>query len=273
MDGDLPTRRSTTRFFVLVIGLSVPFWILAPFASSVSSLLPMNLPASALMFVCPLVAAMILTKAREPHGHTKELLRRGITRQGIDQRRWYLPAVLLMPGVMLVAYVVMRAADIPLPDSEISLTTVLVVCALYFVAAVAEETGWMGYAGTALQERGNALWAAVVLGSVWAVWHVVPYLQAGHPIGWIAWQCVLTVALRIIIFWLYNNTAGNVLIASLFHASINVGATLYPVNGSAYDPAIVGALIVLAATAICFLWGPDTLREYRYSRVGSHRRT
>ncbi|MFC4061474.1 Tn3 family transposase [Planomonospora corallina] len=41
--------------------------------------------------------------------------------------------------------------------------------------------------------------AGVVLGLVWAIWHLIPYLQAGHGPAWIAGQVLFTVALRVII--------------------------------------------------------------------------
>ncbi|MFJ8580640.1 CPBP family intramembrane glutamic endopeptidase [Micromonospora sp. NPDC093277] len=260
-----PADRSPLRFFLLVFALAIPFWLLQPLTEGVSDVLPMRLPSSAAMFVCPFIAALILTRTDRRPGSTRRLLRHSVSRQGIDRRRWYLPALLIMPVLMLLSYVVARAMDDPVPAPRFDLTYILVACTLFAVAGLMEEVGWMGYLGGVLQQRRNALWAATLLGTVWAVWHIVPYAQAGHSVKWITWQCVLTVALRVIIFWLYNNNAGSVLLASLFHASINVSDALYPVDGSAYNPVISGAVIVLAAIVIAFLWGPTTLTRFRWS--------
>jgi len=49
-------------------------------------------------------------------------------------------------------------------------------------------------------------YAHIILGTVWAVWHIIPWFQ-GHPNpAWVAWQSAATVAMRIPIVWLYNNT-------------------------------------------------------------------
>ncbi|HEU0113987.1 MAG TPA: CPBP family intramembrane glutamic endopeptidase, partial [Thermomicrobiales bacterium] len=53
------------------------------------------------------------------------------------------------------------------------------VVALFFIPALTEEAGWSGYVIDPLQSRWSALSAAMVVGLVWAVWHAVPYLQAG----------------------------------------------------------------------------------------------
>lgn len=49
--------RSPLKFFVLVFALSVPFWLLG--AVTGGQLSP-DLPVSALIFVCPVIAASIL---------------------------------------------------------------------------------------------------------------------------------------------------------------------------------------------------------------------
>ncbi|MFG1928830.1 CPBP family intramembrane glutamic endopeptidase [Cryptosporangium sp. NPDC048952] len=109
--------------------------------------------------------------------------------------------------------------------------------AAFFVAAACEEEGWTGYATDALQERYSAVATGLVIGSVWAAWHIIPYVQAGHSVLWIAWQCVAPVALRVLIVWLHNNTGRSVFIACVFHTMINVSTALFPTKGSRYDPA------------------------------------
>jgi hypothetical protein len=94
----------------------------------------------------------------------------------------------------------------------------------------------MGYAFDPLEARWGTLGAAVLLGVVWALFHLVADLQGAHDLGWIAWHRVGTVATRVLIVWAYNNTGKNILAAVLLHASGNVGWQLTPVNGSHYDP-------------------------------------
>jgi uncharacterized protein len=92
----------------------------------------------------------------------------------------------------------------------------------------------MGYAAPQMRDRWSALKAGIILGSAWAIWHSVTYIQARNTPAWIAWQLFFTVAARVLIVWLYNNTGKNVLAAILFHNMYNVSWSLFPNNGSHY---------------------------------------
>jgi uncharacterized protein len=107
----------------------------------------------------------------------------------------------------------------------------------FFIAGLCEELGWSGYAIDPLQARWGALGAGLLMGLVWAAWHWVPLVQAHRSATWIGWWSLYTVALRVVIVWLYNNTGKSVFAASLFHAFSNVsGITL----ANYYNPRITG---------------------------------
>jgi membrane protease YdiL (CAAX protease family) len=125
-----------------------------------------------------------------------------------------------------------------------------------FIAALGEELGWMGYAVDPMQDRWNALQASILLGMVWATWHIVPLVQAHRSPAWIAWWCLWTVTQRVLIVWLYNNTGKSVFAAALFHAISNVSTLLFP---EYYDPRITGLITALAAAIVTVVWGPRTL--------------
>mgnify|MGYP001313725985 FL=1 len=240
---------SPSRFFALVFALSVPFWLAGWLANAAGAARPYDLPVSSLMAFCPLIAALVLL----PRGQRLPLLRRSVAR--FRPLRWYVPAVLLMPGVFAASYVVLRLAGRPLPEPQIAWATVPVLVVMFLVAAVGEEAGWMGYAADRLLTRYGALTVGLLIGLVWAVWHIVPWLQAGRDAGWIAWQCLFTVASRVIILWLYRNTGASVAATVLLHASSNVGYALFPVNGSHYDPMTTGLLTAAVAVIVVAVQG------------------
>jgi membrane protease YdiL (CAAX protease family) len=113
-----------------------------------------------------------------------------------------------------------------------------------------------------MQHRWNALEASIVLGLVRAAWHIVPLTQADRSPGWIAWWSLATVASRVLIVWLYNNTGRSVFAASLFHGLSNLSWLLFPNYGSHYDPRISAPIIALAAAIVAIVWGPRTLARY-----------
>jgi membrane protease YdiL (CAAX protease family) len=255
-------KRSPLTFFVLVFALALPFWLLGALIKHVP--LPINLPVSALQFVCPLIAAVILVSREEQPGGVKRLLKRAFDVKRIKHKIWYVPIIFLMPLIMVLSYGVMLLLGRPLPAPSIPLLLIPIFFVVFFLPATCEEVGWTGYVTDPLQERWSALTTSLILGAVWAIWHVIPELQANPP-AWVAGQFFSTIGLRVLIVWLYNNTGKSVFAAILFHDMVNVSEFSFPNYGSHYDPVIAGALIAITAVIVTYLWGPKTLAHYRYA--------
>ncbi len=254
--------RSPPAFFLLIFLLSLPFLLFAgtPLPG------PLNLPVSAFMLVCPALAAAVLVRREEGAGGIVRLLARVADFRKIGGV-WYLPIILLMPAILLLSYGVMLLSGLPLPgDPYVPYLLIPVFIPLFFIAAAFEEVGWMGYAADPLQERRSALATALVLGVVWAAWHSIPWLLLNTP-AWAAGQAVSTVALRVVIVWLYNNTHGSVFAATLFHGMMNVAEFSFPNLGSHYNPVVTGAIAAAVAVAVTVFWGPETLAQFRYGRL------
>jgi len=263
--GGSSEKRPLLTFFLLVFLLSIPFWVAGPVAERfLDDGLPVSLPISALMSCCPIIAAVILVRRREGSDAAKRLLKRAFDFSRIRGKAWYLPILLTWPALMVLQFAFMRLVGVPLPDPQVPVLPVLVSFVVFFVGALGEEVGWQGYATGVLQDRWNALTAGIILGTVWGVWHILPMIQLGQPPAWIAFQCLVMVASRIIMVWLCNNTSGSVFAAILFHAMNNVSTVLLPSYGWPYDPTLAFAILAAAAAMITFLWGPQTLARYRY---------
>jgi uncharacterized protein len=85
----------------------------------------------------------------------------------------------------------------------------------------------------------------------------------------------LTIAARVLLVWLYDNTGKSMFAVTLFRSLINVSRSLFPIYGSYYDPRIAGLITTFAAILVTVVWGPQTLARHRASRLGSqaHRPT
>ena len=116
-----------------------------------------------------------------------------------------------------------------------------------------------------MQERWGALKASLILGLAWGLFHLIPDLQNGQAFNWILWQRLGTVASRVLIVWLYNNTGKSVLAAILFHAMSNVSWVLFPNYGSHYDPFITSMITFLVAGIVIFGLESSTLAGSRFS--------
>ncbi|NJP88705.1 CPBP family intramembrane metalloprotease [Nonomuraea sp. FMUSA5-5] len=251
-------RRSPAAYFVLVLLLTVPFLALSALSSS--QLLP-GLPPAALAVVCPVTAALILEHRRGGRAAAGALLRRSYDFARIRAKGWYVPVLLLHPAVLAVSYLYLRLRGIDVPAIEVSAPALAAMVAVFLVSAVCEELGWSAYAVESLTERWGALGAALIVGAAWAVWHWPALLQAHRPPGWIAWWTLGTLAMRVIMVWLFVNTGMSVFAVALFHMVSNLGWQVFPVHGSYYDEPSVAVVMAVAAVVIVAVWGPRALRR------------
>lgn len=263
-------KRSLLIFFSLIFLFSIPFWALGPIVEQLlPGGLPVDLPISSLMVLAPVSAAVLLVWRKEGPGAAKRLLKGAFDYQRINKWAWYAPILLFWPAAMVLQYGLMTAAGVPLSDPQIPVLIVAGSYVVFFIGALCEEVGWQGYAIGPLQERWNALTASVLLGTVWAAWHIVPLIQMGRSPIQIALQGLGMVATRILIVWLCNNSRGSLFAAILFHAMNNVTTVVLPNYGWPYNAFFALIILVIATATITFLWGPKTLAAFRYARPGT----
>ena len=248
--------RSPYQFLALAAGLTVPFWALGALTETPEGS-PVQLPTSALALICPIAAAAILTARDEGASGVRRLLRRTVDVRGV-RPRWWAAAVLLPPAAYVAAFGVLAARGDPRPAPAIGLADIAVLALIFLVAGAAEEAGWTGYATDPLRERLGALPAALVIGAVWGLVHVVPDLQGGHDAAWIAWQRGAgSLALRVLIVWLFANT-GSVGLAVVWHAVENVCWQVLASTGP-HEPSAVAPVFALLAAVVVLAAGPRTL--------------
>ncbi len=86
-----------------------------------------------------------------------------------------------------------------------------------------EEFGWRGVALPLLQRRLAPLWAGLLLGAVWGLWHLPAFFLSGTPQS--AWSFgpffVGVLAVSVILTTMFNAARGSLLVAALFHFQLN----------------------------------------------------
>ncbi|AJS58605.1 hypothetical protein UB51_09020 [Paenibacillus sp. IHBB 10380] len=76
------SNHSPWIFFMLVFILAVPFWLIGMVAEQfLHKEIPINLPISALMFVCPMIAALILVYRNNGSDGIKRLLKESFNKR------------------------------------------------------------------------------------------------------------------------------------------------------------------------------------------------
>lgn len=244
-------HRPLVAFFVLVSVLAIPFWVAGAMVD-ITDRTPIGLPLSALMFVCPVIAAGVLTYRQGGRPELARLLKRAVDYSS-TRRGWYLFAIVATPTIALMSYGVawlmglVHYSGLPTP-----LAAVPVLFLAFLLGAAFEELGWTGYATDPMQRRWGALGAGLILGAFWGVWHLMPLIQAHHGPLWIAGWFVGTIALRVIVVWLFYKTGKSVLSAIVMHAMANVCAAAIPDYTKAHSLVISGVLTAIVATVVTF---------------------
>ena len=269
MNNSKPKNRSPLKFFLIVFGLSIPLWAIEIMIDV--KRLPLDFSITDILAAfTPIIAAAILVYNEEGCVGITKLFKRILDFKRITKKIWYVPIIFLPILMYLLVYVVIRLLGLPLPSEfYISFISIPVLFMLFFVGAVVEETGYMGYAIDPMQERFGALTASILIGIPWAVWHYPSIIQQGHNLTWIAWGTLGTVAVRVLIVWIYNNTGKSLFACILFHTMLNVGRPLFPKdethNPLVDYPDIHYSMIAITAVIVVFLWGSKTLARYRYA--------
>ena len=239
-------RSTLWHFFVLLFALSVPFWLLGHAVGRLP--IPINLPLAALMAGLPAAIALWLSWKAGGRRQVAALFSRIADVGRVRNAAWLLVAAVLMPAALAAAWGLQVLAGENLPAIEISPSTLGIFLILFVAGGIGEELGWQGLVYPLMRERWDALTSGLVLGSLWAIWHLVPFLQADRSSEWILWQSLTMLPLRIITVWLFVNAGESVAIAILFHAMCNVAQFSFPAYGSHYEP--LTAFIVLGTIAV-----------------------
>ena len=226
-------------FFVLAYVFSWWPWPLYAFGLSPSPIIAFG----------PFLAAILVLALTTGKGGVVTLLRRMVRWR--VRPVWYAVALLLpvaISGGAALLNVVVLGASAPSP-AELGAWSGLVPT--FFLRLLVpgiggawEEPGWRGYALPKLQGGHSALLASLILGVVWAFWHlplmVIGQIHFSDAVFIVAWTVVLT--------WVFNNTNGSVLIAMLMHNTHNV------ISGDYFSAMFSGADWVRQGWLLVALW-------------------
>ena len=263
-------KRSLTNFFVLLFCLSIPFWLLGT-VYDVQIFPGLNLYQ--LLLAMPMVAALILIYGENGKSGVIALLKRTHDFRNLKPKIWYVPILLIYPSIGLINYWILRLSGVFVPPLHFSFVIFLSYCTVFFMT-YGEELGLTGYALDPMQQRYSALTSGILLGLVWAGYHIPGFVISGYySFGWIFWHAVYTIAGRVLFVWVYNNSGKSLFSMALFHSTFGLFWILLPATGNlqkaspCYDPRISALVAMLYVAIVVLLWGPQTLARYRFSRM------
>jgi uncharacterized protein len=282
----LLARRPLVSYFLIAFAFSWALLFSVLLSKDGLGLLPYGVsPALASAIVPaslfgPSLAALVVTAATEGWAGLGRWLRRIVRwRVGL---RWYLFVLLGLPAVMVLGTLLRPGA---LASFDISaLPSVLAYLGafafmVFLGGPLGEEPGWRGFALPRLQRLQGPLVGGLILGALWALWHLPGFLvpqklpPSGTVMDFVRFSLAL-IALAYVIQWVFNNTGGSVLMAILTHATWNTFysaalVSVFPapaVVGSYLNLTIAGwvlALVIIVLTRGRLGYRPEAAQEPR----------
>ncbi len=232
------SKAPTVSFFILAYLISWVFWLPLLFVDSEPGAFFM------LLFIVgglgPFVAALIVSKmAGVSKGFRRLLFMWRVS------FKWYLAALALPILVAIVAtgvFVIVGGAPTFLPETPPLYFYPLLLLFVMILGGGLEEPGWRGFALPMLLKRYNPFVASMLVGTVWAFWHLPLFFapvssQYDLPFGW---YFLNTLALSLVFTWLFLKSKGSTVTAIVLHGGVNAVFTWYP--GISNIPTVLGTV-------------------------------
>jgi len=226
--------RSLFAFFSFTFIVSWSLWIAAAAILRTPTSQPAGMAAIsgvlyALGVFAPALVALALAARAGGRAAVLSLLRP--TLRWSVAARWYVFALGYMAAIKLAAALVHRIAtgEWPAFGQE---PLYLVAIAIPFSTPVqaGEEIGWRGYALSPLSVRLGLSGASVLLGLIWAFWHLPFFFIPGTDKSGQSFPMYLlsVTALSVAMAWLYWQTGRSLLLTMLMHAAVNNTKDIVP---------------------------------------------
>jgi membrane protease YdiL (CAAX protease family) len=221
----------------------------------------------------PTIAAYLVAAGMGGWPQVKRLLA-GYTRWRIGWA-WLLAATSLawLPLLAALAYMALGNPPRGLPEGMTWGAYLVIVLQGWLTGPLAEESGWRGFALPRLQAHLGALNASLLLGLLWAFWHVPQYLTGGVISGGMMPFPIfvpMTVALTVLFTWVFNNTHGSLVATTIMHFSFNYSGGHIGGLLGLVPPMVLygsGVAILLLSILVVFVAGPKYLSRKPLSEL------
>jgi membrane protease YdiL (CAAX protease family) len=229
------TKKPLLSFFVLTYAISWVIWTPIvinyyrnPFPVSFAETPVLLILLVFLGFFGPTFSALIMAGIEEGSNGIKKLLSGWkLWRVGV---RWYLAILVSQIVIELLATQLSITFQDVSPDVTWNAwfgVFPMFLRAALIGGAIAEETGWRGYALPRLVKTKSALTSSIIIGLIWGAWHLPISLIPGanfpvplNPLLFFVFT-LNAIFISIVMTWLFNNTRGSIFLCYLYHVMLN----------------------------------------------------
>jgi uncharacterized protein len=265
---------ASVKFLALTYTMTWTGWGLATAMSGGTAPTPALAGLRSVLFYigvfAPSLVALALTARAEGTTGVRTLLQRIL--QWRVGWRWYVFAVGYMAAVKLSVALVHRVATGEWPrfgQTPVFIMVIAIVISTWIQAG--EEIGWRGYALPRLAERMGFGSAGVLLGVIWAVWHLPLFLIPGTDTTGQSFPVYLlqVTAISVAMTWLYWKTDGSLLLVMILHAAVNNTKDIVPsaVSGATNAFALSSSLVAWLTVALLWICAAYFLIQMRTGRT------
>jgi membrane protease YdiL (CAAX protease family) len=267
-------RIALVGFFLLTFALTWTAW-LAPAALGApgkSGFFGLGGPVFRLGVFAPAFVALALTAYSEGRTGVARLLARIFKWQA--GAHFYLFAISYMAATKLFAALIHRIATGTWPSfGDTSLPVMLGAILVSTWVQAGEEVGWRGYALPRLATYLGLGGASVLVGVIWALWHLPLFFLRGSGSDGQSFPIyLLTVtALSVAMSWLYWKTEGSLLLVMLMHASVNntIGIVPATVPNAVAPMSLEGTVVAWATVGVSSAVAVLLLSRMRGAEIGA----
>lgn len=260
-------KSNLIKFFVAAYLFSWVIWGIAVYITNFTNINVSWLPIVIIIIGAfgPSVTAVWLTHKNGEKGAVKKLLKRGLQIKTIPVWIWIsmfiVPAMSWAGSMFYFQYSGVEASFNYAGLLFFPFSALIMIVG----GPLQEEFGWRGYALDRMQKKYSALVASIILGIIWAAWHLPLFFIVGSAQQGIdlPFYFVSLIGISIIMTWFYNNSKASILVALLAHAIINSMSELFifaeGFGGASYNYYAITQLII--AVIIVLFWGSKTLAK------------
>lgn len=252
--------RAASGFFALTYAMSwtcftAVFMMVRGLVPAAAGTSPPVLVLGLLGTFAPSIVALGLTARSEGTAGIRSLLGRIVKwRVGV---RWYLFAAGYFAAIKIGVALVHRIAVGVWPRFGVEPWYILVIASVLSMPVQAgEEIGWRGYALPRLAARLGLGPASLLLGIVWALWHLPLFFIPGvnnYGQSFVIFALQVT-AISVPMAWLYARTGGSLLLVMLMHGADNQMRNIVPSAVPDASHALTLSTYLPAWLTVTLLW-------------------